>query len=51
MRTPALFPLFGYVFFVADRVAQTKGSDAVFENKPMALRNSKSGLRCAMEDF
>ncbi len=49
-RTPALFPLFRLRFFRYGRVAQTKGSAAVFVNKAPALRNSKSGFRCATEE-
>ncbi len=46
-RTPALFPLFPLRFLICGRVAQTKGSSAVFVNKAPALRNSKFGFRCA----
>ncbi len=33
-----------------DCATQTKGSDAVSVNNPPAFKNSKSGLRCAMEE-
>ncbi len=49
-RTPALFPLFRVRFFRLGRALHTKGSDAVSVNKAPAFKNSKSGLRCAMEE-
>ncbi len=49
-RTLALLPLFRLSFLRRGRVAQTKGSDAVFVNKAPALRNSKSGFQCATEE-
>ncbi len=50
MRTPALFPLFRRRRRFLDCTTQTKGSDAVSVNNPPAFKNSKSGLRCAMEE-
>ncbi len=49
-RTPALFPLFRLRFFHRDRAVHTKGSDAVSVNKAPSFKNSKSGLRCEMEE-
>ncbi len=49
-RIPALFPLFWLCLLHHGRVAQTKGSAAVFVNKAPVLRNSKSGFRCSMEE-
>ncbi len=53
MRMPALFPLFRLRFLrhgCTGHAAQTKGSDTVSVNKAPAFKNSKSGLRCAMEE-
>ncbi len=49
-RTLALFPLFRRPRRFLVCMTQTKGSDAVSVNNPPAFKNSKSGLRCAMEE-
>ncbi len=49
-RMPALFPLFRLRFFRRGHVRHTKTSDDVSVNKVPAFKNSKSGLRWAMEE-